>query len=103
MEAQLRALADPARFRIVRHLVGGEAAAGDIARAIGKSAPDTSHHLAVLRDCGLVQFRRAAQARLYSLNDDAVARFRREFESFWDMGLPRLKAAVEADRKRGRR
>ncbi|MEQ9449323.1 MAG: metalloregulator ArsR/SmtB family transcription factor [Rhodospirillaceae bacterium] len=102
METQLRALADPVRFRIVGHLAGGEAAAGNIARAIGKSGPDTSHHLAVLRDSGLVRFRRDAQARLYSLNEPEIVRFRIAFEAFWAQGLPKLKALVEADHGRRR-
>jgi DNA-binding transcriptional ArsR family regulator len=102
METQLRAIADPVRFRILKHLANGESAAGDIARKVGRSGPVTSHHLAILRDAGLVQVRREAQARIYSLDAQAVARFRKDFDAFWDDALPRLKTIVEADHGRRR-
>lgn len=52
----LKALADPARLRIVSLLVArGGAYVNDLKYAIGLSQPTTSHHLKVLADAGLVE------------------------------------------------
>ena len=50
-------------------------------------------------DAGLVRMRRSAQSRLYSIDARAVLDLRARFDRFWDDALPRLKAAVEADRR----
>jgi ArsR family transcriptional regulator, arsenate/arsenite/antimonite-responsive transcriptional repressor len=50
-----RALADPARVKIVSLLLNAdEICACDVSTAIGKAAGTTSHHLRLLRDAGLI-------------------------------------------------
>lgn len=99
MNTQFHALADPTRLEILQRLRVGETQAGDIAAAFDVSRPAISHHLKVLVDAGLITMRRQAQSRLYSIDEQAVAKLRAQFNSFWDEALPRLKAVVEADQK----
>lgn len=65
----LRALANPARLRIVDALGAArtEMSVSEIATAVGQSQPTVSKHLSILRDTGFVQSRRAGLAVLYSL------------------------------------
>ncbi|MCG8433132.1 MAG: metalloregulator ArsR/SmtB family transcription factor [Gammaproteobacteria bacterium] len=103
MDNQLRALCDPVRREILLSLSAGEAKAGDIAAAFSLTRPAISHHLKILSDAGLISMRRRAQARIYSINTEAVARLRVDFNQFWDNALPKLKAVVESDLKAKRR
>jgi len=66
------ALADPTRFRILVALVQGELCVCDIAEAVGVSESATSHQLRLLRDRGLVTYRRDRQRAVYRLVDDHV-------------------------------
>lgn len=55
---RLKALADPARVRIMSLLLSssaGEENSRDLAAAIGVSEPTVSHHLTQLRNAGLVE------------------------------------------------
>lgn len=55
---RLKALADPARVKIMSLLFGspdGEQNSGDLAAAIGVSESTVSHHLTQLRNAGLVE------------------------------------------------
>lgn len=63
------ALADPTRREIVRMLAKrGELTATDIAKKFSISAPAISQHLKILREARLVQVKKKAQKRLYSLD-----------------------------------
>lgn len=62
-----RALGDPTRRQILRMLSAGDLPAGDIAAAFDMTKPSISHHLAVLRQAGLVRDRRRGQQIIYSL------------------------------------
>ncbi len=80
------ALGDPTRQRIVEMLAARELSSGEIARRFDMTAPAVSQHLKLLREAGLVQVRRDAQRRIYTLHpagladlDAWLARFRR----FW--------------------
>ena len=77
----------------------GEAAAGDIAAGFPLTGPAISHHLRVLTEAGLVTVRKQAQSRLYSIDAEEVAALRADFDDFWSAALPRLKFAVESDRR----
>ena len=63
-----KALADPTRRQILRHLNQGEMTAGDLSAHFQISAPSMSHHFTVLKQSGLVATRREGQRILYSLN-----------------------------------
>lgn len=103
MDAQLRAITDPTRRKILRQLAAGERSAGDIAARFNVTRPAISHHLAVLRDAGLVSIRKERQSRLYSIDSAAVERLRAHFDQFWDDALPRLKSVVEAAQRKSRK
>lgn len=47
-----------------------ELSVAELAAAVGVSGEDASHHLAVLRRAGVVQFRRDGKKRFYTLTDD---------------------------------
>lgn len=58
---RLKALADPARVKIMSLLFGspaGEHNSGDLAAALGISESTVSHHLSQLRNAGLVESNR---------------------------------------------
>lgn len=69
------ALGDPTRFRILEALGHGELCVCDLTAVVGVSQSAVSHQLRVLRDRGLVTFRRDGQRALYRLADDHVRAF----------------------------
>lgn len=72
---QLKALANQRRLMVMCQLVEhGEMRVTDIAVAVGLSQPALSQHLAVLRDHGLVAFRRASQELWYRIADPRAER-----------------------------
>ncbi len=69
-----KAMADETRQQIMRLLCCEWLCVGDVVDKLGNvSQPTVSHHLAVLRDAGLVHTRREGKQVFYSLNQDAVA------------------------------
>jgi len=57
LAAVLKALADPARLRLLSMIAaheGGEACVCDLTEPLGRTQPTVSHHLKVLHDAGLV-------------------------------------------------
>jgi len=68
-----RALGDPTRVRILDALSRDELCVCDVATLIGTSESAVSHQLRMLRQMGLVRFRRDAQMALYALDDPHVA------------------------------
>ena len=63
-----KALADPTRRRILELLRAGVMTAGELAEHFDISKPSLSHHLATLRNAGLVTDERHGQNIVYSLN-----------------------------------
>ena len=100
MHAALTALAEPNRMAILSMLADGERPAGDFVDALPISQPTVSKHLSVLREAGLVNVRKDAQRRLYSLNpaplkdlDLWLARYRH----FWTQHLDALEAHLDKE------
>lgn len=71
--ALLKALAHPARLRVLCQLVEGEASVGELQPITGLSMSALSQHLAVLREMALVKTRREAQTIFYSLAEGPAA------------------------------
>jgi ArsR family transcriptional regulator len=67
-----KALADPTRQEIMALICCQELSVGDIVEAVGVSQPTVSHHLAILRDAGLVNQRSEGKQTFYSLNQGKV-------------------------------
>lgn len=70
----LKALANERRLQVLCLLAEKERSVGEINALLGLSQSALSQHLAVLRQEGLVQTRREAQAILYSLMSGPAAR-----------------------------
>jgi DNA-binding transcriptional ArsR family regulator len=70
--ARFRALAEPARLRILERLLGGELSVNEITEAVGLSQASTSKHLATLHACGFLSRRRAGSTVHYSIADSVV-------------------------------
>ena len=68
-----KAIADQTRQEIMRLLCCQWYCVGDLVERTGVSQPTVSHHLAVLREAGLVTGRREGKQVFYTLNQDAVA------------------------------
>ncbi|MFY9916802.1 MAG: metalloregulator ArsR/SmtB family transcription factor, partial [Mycobacterium sp.] len=67
-----KAIADPKRLLILDALRHGERAVGDIADELGLTQPNTSQHLAILRDRNVVTTSRSGNTIYYSLNSRKV-------------------------------
>jgi len=70
---QLKAIAHPARFAILRALAAGERNVGEIEGATAIGQPLLSQQLSVLRKADLVQTRRAAKLVFYRIDPEALA------------------------------
>jgi DNA-binding transcriptional ArsR family regulator len=75
IQLRMRALDHPARLRIARSLLRGQRTTAELADAWNLSAPEVSRHLATLKEAGIVSSTRSGRYVLYSLDQDAVARF----------------------------
>lgn len=76
LAVRLKALADPARLRLVDHLLAQpdlEACTCDLAPVVGLSEPTTSHHLRQLLLAGLVTKRRDGMNVHYRLVPEAIS------------------------------
>jgi len=70
---QLKAIAHPLRFQILRALRCGELNVGEIEQACGIGQPALSQQLGVLRRAGLVDTRKNAKLVYYSLDTERLA------------------------------
>ena len=68
-----KALADDTRQEIMACCCCRWVSVGEIVDQIGVSQPTVSHHLAVLREAGLVHVRPEGKQTFYSLNQGRVA------------------------------
>ncbi len=72
----LRALADRTRQRIVKVLLSGDTGVNELTAQLGLTQYNTSKHLRVLRDAGIVEVRAIGQRREYFV----ATTFRRRME-----------------------
>lgn len=96
-DTALRALAHPARRRMLQLVWNAERSAGDLAEECGLSRPGASQHLRVLREAALVEVRPAANRRLYRARLEHLARLRGHLDDFWGGRLDALRDALAAD------
>ena len=98
------ALADPTRRQIVSMLAAGERSAGDLAGRFEMAGPSVSRHLKVLRESGLISYRREATSRLYRLEPEPLQLVRQWMEAQLDVvkaRFDRLGARLDAMKERG--
>ena len=68
-----KAIADDTRQRIMSECCCCWLSVSEIVEKIGFSQPTISHHLAILRDAGLVDIREEGKQTFYTLNQDRIA------------------------------
>jgi ArsR family transcriptional regulator len=68
-----KAIADDTRQQIMKHCCCRWCSVSEITDAIGLSQPTISHHLAILREAGLVDARPDGKQTLYTLNQERIA------------------------------
>ena len=98
------AVADPTRRNIIKLLARGERSAGDIAGRFDIAGPSVSRHLKVLRESGVIAFRKKAQARIYRLEPQKLDEARHWMQSQIDLCRERfdmLGAHLDRMKERG--
>jgi DNA-binding transcriptional ArsR family regulator len=102
MDTVLQALADPSRRALLEILRDHPASAGELAEALPIARPGVSRHLRVMRDAGLVEVRRDAQRRIYSLRPEAFVEVDEWLASYRALWRNRLDA-LHTEIARGKR
>jgi DNA-binding transcriptional ArsR family regulator len=102
MDAVLHALADESRRTVLGILRERPAHAGELADALPIARPGVSRHLRVLREAGLVEVRREAQGRIYSLRPEAlieVDEWLEQYRALWRSRLDALHTEIARGKK----
>lgn len=73
LDAAFAALGDPVRRALVTRLTRGDATVGELAAPFAMTQQAVSHHIGVLRRCGLVEQRREGTRRPCRLKIDQLA------------------------------
>jgi predicted transcriptional regulator len=73
-----KSLADASRLRLLGILAGGERSVDELAVLLDLRPPTVSHHLALLRELGLVAMRAEGNVHFYRLDEDALRTLSRE-------------------------
>ena len=68
-----KAIADETRQKIMNLVCCNSLSVSEIVEKIGYSQPTISHHLAILRDAGLVDVREEGKQTFYTLNQERIA------------------------------
>lgn len=80
LAAVLKAVADPARLRLLSLIrASGEACACELTEPIGLSQPTVSHHLRVLTEAGLLRREQRGQWAWFRIQPDRLADLSRLF------------------------
>ncbi|HEU4453109.1 MAG TPA: autorepressor SdpR family transcription factor [Longimicrobium sp.] len=86
LDSTLRALGDPTRREILKVLREGDLTAGEIAALFPMTAASVSHHLAVLKEAGLITAQRNGRNLIYSLETTVFQEFLQEMMSLFGSG-----------------
>lgn len=101
LDRTIAALADPHRRQVVELLRERPRRAGELAEAVGLTAPAMSRHLRTLRQSGLVEETHPefdARVRVYALKAEPMVhllRWLEETERMWSEQLSAFKAHLE--------
>jgi DNA-binding transcriptional ArsR family regulator len=102
VDAVLQALSDPSRRTVLDALSNRPATASELAALLPIARPGTSRHLRVLRDAGLVEVRREAQFRIYSLCPEPLAELDEWLDRYRMLWTHRMEA-LHTEIARGKR
>jgi len=72
VDAALRALADPERRRIVKHLSKNPATVNDLVKIDASSPPMANYQIRILKNAGIVVAKRLKNKVVYRLNQDMI-------------------------------
>ena len=95
-------VADPARREILDLLMSGPRAVGEIVASTGLSQPNTSRHLRVLREAGLVDVSPDGQRRVYGVRAEGfaeLARWLTPYVLLWQRGLDALERHLDREQE----
>jgi len=92
MATTFEVLAEPTRRHMLDLLREHPRAVGELVDAVGLSQPGTSKHLRVLRDAGLVDVRKDAQRRVYSVRIEPLVELDAWLEPYRALWSGRLDA-----------
>src|SRR5271155_5206499 len=98
MMSAFEVVAEPARRQILDLLLGRARTVGELVSQTGLSQPNTSRHLRILREAGLVESHADGQRRLYALHGEGfaeLARWLTPYVSLWRGGLDALERHLE--------
>jgi ArsR family transcriptional regulator len=70
LSIKFKALAHPARVKLVEDLTERECCVGEIQRCLSISQPNVSQHLKVLKEAGIIKGRREGVNICYSISDN---------------------------------
>jgi DNA-binding transcriptional ArsR family regulator len=91
-------VAEPARRALMDALVAGPKPVGELSDAAGLSQPNTSRHLRILREAGLVSVTPDAQRRLYELRPERLVELDRwltPYRELWRSSLDALERHLD--------
>lgn len=97
------ALADSTRRHMLELLAVRERTAGELGAEFAVSQPAISRHLRVLRDAGLVNYRREAQRRFYRLEPgplESLDRWLEQYRAYWTGRLDALERHIKRRKKK---
>jgi DNA-binding transcriptional ArsR family regulator len=98
MPTTFEVIAEPARREILDLLIDGARPVGEIVSATGRSQPNTSRHLRILREAGLVESRPDGQRRLYELRPEKLTELERwlvPYRRLWRGSLDALERHLD--------
>jgi DNA-binding transcriptional ArsR family regulator len=94
--ARFRVIGDPTRIRILDALHDGELSVGQITERLGTSQQNTSKHLGVLLQAGILSRRKEGTSSLYRVADQGVYALCEDVCGGLRTQLTELTALVEA-------
>ena len=100
MTTTFEVVAEPARRELMDLLLDGDRPVGELVRETGMSQPNTSRHLRVLRNAGLVESRAQGQRRLYRLRPEGLTELERwlaPYRRMWQRSLADLERHLDEE------
>ena len=98
MATTFEVVADRSRRELLDLLIDGPRPVGELAAGAGLSQPNTSRHLRILREAGLVAARPEGRRRLYELRPEALAELERwlaPYRRLWRGSLDALERHLD--------
>lgn len=102
-QTTLHALAEPNRLQMVELLREGPLTVNQIAERLQIRQPQTSKHLKILHEAGLVEVQAEANRRIYKLRPEPLQEMDEwldSFRSIWEKRLDQLEEYLEKIQKK---